>query len=200
MTRDVTDEDLGRLSRQWADLFERIRKGSVEVEHAAHGLQLIKEHKLPASTNNTYTLTINYSQLVSEALKAGNYDWVSSDITDINFHTPSLCSCCGNAPDTETVKFYLIHFNKVMTTEQVKSELDKQGLRPANIQELLAFGIQNPDVQRKFPIIALGSECVVRRGLRRVPSLDGSSSVRKASLHWVGDGWYSRYRVLAISK
>ena len=188
----VTDEDLGRLSRQWADLFERVRKGSVEVEYASRGLQLTKEHKLPGYESNTHTLTVNYGQSVEDALKAGNYDWVNDYITSRNFPPTRR--------GTETVEVSLVHFGRVMTSDEVLEELDRQGLRPATVEELLALGAQYPDLQRQFPIIALGSVCVGPSGHRSVPVLWSDGRYRDASLDWLDDDWGSCYRSLAVSK
>lgn len=43
----VTDEELGKLSRQWHDLFRRVREGSLDVEMASVGLQGVIEGKYP---------------------------------------------------------------------------------------------------------------------------------------------------------
>lgn len=42
-TKKVSDEELGRLSRQWHDLFERVSKGSLPVEDVRKNLQAINE-------------------------------------------------------------------------------------------------------------------------------------------------------------
>jgi len=189
----VTDEDLGRLSRQWADLFERVRKGSVEVGYASRGLQLTKEHKLPGYESNTYTLTVNYDQSVEEALAAGSYDWVDDNITSRNF------------PPTrrgiETADAQLVHFGRVMNSAKVLDELDKQGLRPATVEELLALGAAYPDFQRQFLIVALGSVGVHPIGEHRVPGLWSGERHRRADLYWIGfTWWHPDARFLAVSK
>ena len=43
----VTDEELGKLSRQWHDLFRRVREGSLDAEMASIGLQGVIEGKYP---------------------------------------------------------------------------------------------------------------------------------------------------------
>ncbi|HRH26457.1 MAG TPA: hypothetical protein PLF31_03255 [Candidatus Paceibacterota bacterium] len=51
----------------------------------------------------------------------------------------------------------------------VTSCLDEYSLVPGRIEHLLALGAQHPDIQRKFPIVALGSK--TRTGKPRVGML-----------------------------
>jgi hypothetical protein len=61
------------------------------------------------------------------------------------------------------------------------------GYRPAELSELLAFGENYPEVQRKFPVIAFGS--IWRRwDARQVPYLLGSSSLHYLDLE-IDHGW-----------
>lgn len=82
----------------------------------------------------------------------------------------------------------------------MSSELDRRGLRPATIEELLAFGAAYPDKQREFSIIALGSVCIgqpIRRNY--VPCLWLESAGRCLGLRGAElGGWYANYRFAAV--
>jgi hypothetical protein len=137
-------------------------------------------------------VTVNYDLSVDEAIKAGDYQAVHSEITAANF--PSARS--GQA-DVEIV---LIRFDRRMASEDVVRELDREGLRAAELPEFLAFGAKYPDVQRKFSVAGLGSVWQDRKGYRNVPCLYEASEGRYLDLHWWDDGWYTYTRFAATHK
>lgn len=55
------------------------------------------------------------------------------------------------------VEGQLVYFSYPVSSDEVIEEMDKKGFRPAEFQELLAFGVQHPEEQKKYYIIALGS-------------------------------------------
>lgn len=147
----------------------------------------------------TFTVIVDYAKPVSQARVEGNYD-LFYNVTDDNFPVEtSSCSkhCCRS--HTEEVEVHLVHFDKRMTSDEAKRELDKQGLRPATVQELLALGAQYPDLQRRFSIVALGSERAVRDGEREAPTLWGFIT-RDAVVSRRRVGWESPFRFAAVSK
>ncbi|OGH64178.1 MAG: hypothetical protein A2821_04155 [Candidatus Magasanikbacteria bacterium RIFCSPHIGHO2_01_FULL_41_23] len=103
----------------------------------------------------------------------------------------------GEASEYELV---LVHLNKVLSTEQVLVELDRCGLEAGNIGQLLAFGEKFPDIQREFPIIALGSVCVSSNGSRCSPYLGRDDRERGLDLSWVDRDWYEDCRFVAFRK
>jgi hypothetical protein len=139
-----------------------------------------------------FALTANYDRSVEDAVKAGKYDWSNDNITTNNF--PSKRT--GTA-DTEII---LVKFERDMESGDVVKQLDKQGLRTAELPELLAFGEKYPDVQRDFPVVALGSVLLIPVGDRPVPCLDWHSGRRNLCLFWWGVWWGSFYRFAAVRK
>ena len=95
----------------------------------------------------------------------------------------------------------LINFNKNISSEEVLKELDKQGLIPANLTELLEFAKNKPNeaFNSDYLVIALGSVADVDGG-RRVPCLVDWDDGRRLFLYWFGDGWNSRSRFAAVRK
>ncbi|MCG2695058.1 hypothetical protein L6261_03190, partial [Candidatus Parcubacteria bacterium] len=85
------------------------------------------------------------------------------------------------------------------TSEQVIAEMDKVGYRPATIWELLALGIAQPNLQMEFPIIALGSLCVLG-GERRVAGLYRDAVGRSLYLGWFGRDWRDDCRFAGVRK
>lgn len=155
---------------------------------------LLRDNNKATSPLNivTYSAEVNYNLAVEKAVRAGNYDWSDSDIT------------AGHFPITKSgkaaVKVELVHFAKTMSSDKVLAELDAQGLRPAEFHELLALGAAHPELQREFPIIALGSVWLGPHGYRRVASLDRGGSERSLLLDWFGSDWLEGCRFAAVRK
>ena len=141
---------------------------------------------------NTYSVSVDFGMSVEDAVKLGRYDWANGDINSRNFPT--------TRSGKEEVVAELVHFNRAIPTEDALRELNRQGYRPAELRELLAFGEKYPDVQREFPIVALGSVWQDRGGDRGVPYLYGGSSGRDLGLGWVGGDWFGICRFAAVRK
>ena len=136
-------------------------------------------------------ISVNYGRSLDEMKKAGNYDWMNDDITAERFPI--------KGEGIKELVPELIHFNRSISSDNALADLDKMGLRPATIEELLALGETFPEMQRKFPIIALGSVGEVS-GRRSVPCLDEGGSERGLYLRWFGYDWYAGCRFLAVRK
>lgn len=161
------------------DAPERFLRGELIVSEPAYYVE------------STQTLTVNYDISLADALVLGKYDSVNGNITQANF-PPS-------GKGTQTIEAALFHFDKTMTSKRVIAEMNKAGYRPATIEELLALGQVNPDLQRKYPIVALGSSCVVDGG-RNVSYLSWGSNERKCNLSRFDFDLNDRCRFLAVRK
>ena len=76
-----------------------------------------------------------------------------------------------------------------------------QGFRPATIREGRAFAKANPEFQRQFSVVALGSSWVDLRGYRSVPCFNGWDGERGLDLCWTDDyDWGVGWRFLAVRK
>ena len=142
------------------------------------------------ATFDYYGLSVNYDLSVEAAVKAGKYDLTNENITSKNF--PSIRRGMAN------IDIILVHYNQYMESDEVIHDLDKGGLRlrPAELPELLAFGAKYSDIQRDFPIIALGSawrDCLCA-------SLDMSGSMRHLALSRMGSRWSEICRFAAVRK
>lgn len=179
MKTNISNDQIVTFTKRSHELYRRITEGSLSAEAVLAGLQKLVEGQFPSP------------QTLAEMIKAGHYDWTNDDITEKKFTVdPSRFT-------TANTKVY--HFNKWMSTEAVVPEMAEDGYEPAFIENLLAYGAENPEEQRKYPIVALGSSCVRRNGHVCSPYLDGDDD-RSLNLHWRGCDWYGSYRFLAVRK
>jgi len=138
--------------------------------------------------DDTYRFTVNRDQ----RFKVGKYDWTNDDITETHFPL--------TGSGTTEQEGILVRFNRYISTNDALTELDRLDLRPADFQELCAFGAEHPSVQRRFPIVELASVWADRAGRRCVACLRGVADRRGMSLGWVGRGWDGGCRFLAFHK
>lgn len=138
-------------------------------------------------------LSVDYALKLIDAITAAAFDWKNDDIVEKNF--PNQAHETGE----QNLQVKLYHFGKDMSSEDVVSAMDKDGFRPATLRELLAYAVKNPDEQRKYPIVGLGS--VWSHGDRRgVPYLDLGGYERGLGLPWWSSRWFGRSRFLAVRK
>lgn len=179
-----TEDDLRRLlGEEGESVLEQFAKLIVDGQ---------KEKVAGANTRLTFELAINYDQFLDQMIAVGRYDWTNSDITVENFPITGQGQLA--------VRAELFHFNRVMFSDQVLQELDRAGYRPATIEELLALGGQEPDLQRQFPIVALGSQWRRSRRHWSVPCLGEWRSLRGLDLFWFESGWFEVCPFLAVRK
>ncbi|MFZ2189513.1 MAG: hypothetical protein WA057_01435 [Candidatus Magasanikiibacteriota bacterium] len=182
---EITTEQLGELIAQG-------KTGRVTREL----LQVFLQN--PQSVNgqpSKYTVSVDYGKSVKEMVAAGRYDWSNDDINDTNFKV--------NGNGVVTIDLELVHLNKTASSEDVLSYFEQNGLRPATLAELLAFGATYPEIQREFPIVCVDKETsswVGPGGYRNVPYLSRCVSGRGLGLCWFGGGWGGVCRFLAVRK
>ena len=159
--------------------------------------RIIKDRKLRqqiakllvANLGEVYPLDV-FGHSINDLVKQGNYGWSNSDINDGNFQ----------ADEMHQSEVILKHFDKDMSTEAVLKALDADGLRPATMSELLELGIRYPELQKQFPIVALGSVWRCPSGGRYVGCLCCYVGQRKLSLDWVDGDWDDGCRFAAVRK
>ena len=183
------------------DLFDAARLGTLDVAagnraqiRALLGLEQQAQTVTDTFNPDSFTLVANYGTKLEDQGKEGRYDYVNPNFTSANFPTEL----------TGTVNLEngrLVHFGRDMSTEAALKKLDEMGLRPGNAHELAAFGIKFPEVQRDYPIVALGG--------KRWQSPDDGECVaylsrwlgeRELGLSVVADDWCVSYRFLAFPK
>ena len=150
-----------------------------------------------------FPVTIDYTHSLAQMIAAGKYDSINPDITDKYFPSPSIPT--GLPPSTGSgqatkvdLKLELVHLNRTISSNDAVQELKKQGLRPATLPELLAFGATYPEEQRKYPIVTHSS--VWRRWscYRDVPCLFSGDGGRNLGLYSFEIDWSAGHRFLAV--
>lgn len=190
----VPDEQLELLNPFLTALAEASKKPGGLAEHDINQFRehLNLERVLPEPTiTELVGVTLAGSEVgLGDQITAGGYDWFNDDITVERF---PLTLPAGPQ------YLVLAHFDADVESEQVETWAAAHGYELALIDDLLAVGSQ--ELQRKFPIVALGSSAVIR-GRRFVPCLDWDDSCRPLDLIcWAGD-WreYCRFLLRKVSK
>lgn len=123
---------------------------------------------------------------LKDLIDSRKFDYVDSDITADKF-PPVEVRVKGDSD------YKLFHFNRSMSLEDVKKEMEKEGYSPATIYELLSWDGWN---DRDF-VVALGSVALVDDG-PHVACLGRGVSGRNLHLLWFDYDWGDDYRFLAV--
>lgn len=185
----------GLLARGWDN--ERVHalvtdKGKADMERVIDALvNALAVPLTPALdlVTGICSFIVDFGKSFEEMVAAGRYDW-----SDPNF-TPERFPIVGSGTVATDAK--LFHFGRDMKSDAVERELAAAGYRSATLAELLAFGAAFPEVQRQFPVIALGSVSWVG-GVRRVPALGWRGAERRLDLPWNVHDWLGLCRFLAV--
>ena len=152
------------------DLF--IGEGDHNIEKMAATLSGIDL----SSTNYEINIpTTDFSELVI----LGNYDRIDKKIHRRHFIKPGV--------PNKKVNLEIMNYNKPTTLKAMQEEredLAEKGFRGANIYEILTFGIQHPEVQREFPILAMKAETNRVMGYKGILALQQKNGERHLSIVW----------------
>lgn len=140
-------------------------------------------------------VTVDYSQTKEQMIQVGKYDYVNDFLRD---NDPVEGKIAGSG--IVSVNLELIHFNRAIFTADAIKKIKKKGYELAGDKHLYAIGEQHPNLQKEFPIVALGSVWRGSDGYRSVACLDGWDDERGLGLHWHGNGWRGGYRFLVVRK
>jgi hypothetical protein len=142
-------------------------------------------------TISTGSIAVDYSKSLQDMMADGNYDWVNPAITPKGFPITAV-----GIVQFETKVF---HFNRYISSEDAVEAITADDRRhfwePAKIEGLLAYGMKNPNEQRQYPIVGLGSFAGVL-GSRYVPYLYGHGAGRGLDLLWWDVVWYGHFRAI----
>ncbi len=175
---------------QLKEFFAQIETGRISKERLQEFLRGEQEKNKAADA--VVRIFVDYTRPLADLIKAPGFDWVNSDITEKHFPIT-------NRPNGD-VEMKIFHFNRDMGSDEAIREMEKRGYRPAELPEALAYAKANPDEQRKYPILILGSVWRHWDGRRDFPYLWDGGSGRRLSLDWFDDEWRSGCRFLACRK
>ena len=136
-----------------------------------------------------FSVFVDCTLPLEEMIVLGKYDWVNSDVNKKNFPIDEKVK--ANVP------MRVFHFDKNMSSAAVAEAMDKEGWKPAKIWHLLFFGAKYPELQKKFPIVALGS---VWHGCVAYLGWDSFICERSLYLSRIDHAWNDYWRFLAVRK
>lgn len=151
-----------------------------------------------SKTRNSFTVTVDYDSRLESMIEDGQYHWKNPDITAKNFPIDSK-----GKVETRIDLVDLVQFKPHARSDEILRELDRLGMRPATLPELLALGATYPEKQREFWIVALGSVGRDKYGFPCFPCLcsevwsDMPTRERYLSLQ-DEFGWGPGYRFAAV--
>jgi hypothetical protein len=182
MTDDLTAEQIDAFVAKagGADQVHRVLSGELD-------LQL-----LPASSGQApeeRIVTVTPALDFEERIARGRYGWRHVDLTEDLFPIT-------DDPGGE-VRQKLFHFNRSISSEEAIRLIGEDGFEPAKIGDILVFGEHFPEVQRRHPVIGLGSVADV--DLKpSVPALWFDGDRRTLDLIWYDGDWHRNYRFLGV--
>ena len=136
-------------------------------------------------------MTIEPDLAFEDRITRGNYGWRNSDLTEKKFLV--------TADQVGEWEWKLFHFNRSISSEEAIRLMKEDGYDAGQIGHILTFGEINPEEQRKYPIIGLGS--VAEVGLSRgVPGLWSGGVRRRLGLGWFDGDWDDRCRFLGVRR
>lgn len=138
-----------------------------------------------------FIVTVDHGQSLEEMIAAGYYDEVDSAVQTVSFPI--------KRKSRKRVEITLIQFDHHYAGVEAWALMEARGYRPAFIEDLLALGKEYPRLQRKSPIVALGSGRIIQ-GRRRSVCLGGSESTRTLQLVAIYRRWSIYYRFAFIRK
>lgn len=138
-------------------------------------------------------MDVDYTKTLNQAMAESDYKpgYGANKITEENF--PSEIT-----GKIVKVRVRLFHFEKQVCRNNVISEMDKAGYRPATIMELLAFA-KYPEWRQNYWVAALGST-INDYCSPELFVYDDSNHHRELQLSADIDCWGTRWRFLGIHK
>jgi len=186
---DLTDNMLALVS----DFVDKVRN-PVFFEEAKKFLrgEPCWVDKIVDTASDLLRVTVDYTKSIAEMIKVNNFGWFNDDVTDKHFPV--------KGSGQSELEFKVHDFGRAISSEDAIAEADKMGFRVAEPIEGLAFAVKYPDVQRKNPIVVLGSPWRDLNAYRRVLVLRGDVSRRGLSLFVFGGDWVQYDRFLLVRK
>ena len=138
-----------------------------------------------------FRISVDYGRKVEDGVDASRLDWASTSVTSKNFPTSQV--------GVVEVEVELAPFFRRILTREVLNEIGLISYSPIDIHQLLALGEQHPDVQLKFPIVALGSSWEYRSNIY-IPYLASYGSRRDLRLSEIKQKWCETCRFAVVRR
>jgi hypothetical protein len=155
----------------------------------------------PTNVRPIGEVSVDDTLSVAKMVKEGHYDAADKDISAVNFPI--------SRKDAHTTQMVLLTFGRRISSDQAENLIRarKEGLRPANLDECLAYGAAlekarlNYDLARPNHAIACLGQSAKVGGVRRVPTLwSVENGAWDLGLDDWDRNWNARERFLAAVK
>ena len=137
-------------------------------------------------------VSVYYSRPLEEFVDAGKYDFHES-VSVLSKFNP-------RKNGREDVRIELICLGRIAKSGEVFAEISKRKMRPANFYEILAIGEKFPEIQKRFPIVALDSVLIGDNGEKCVPALWGLNGLRGLNVFSMDTEWGANHHFAAVCK
>lgn len=171
---------------------EKVGAGRNFWKILAHDEKMFKRVVELVNARPTFDIIVDYDQAFQKMIEVGNYDYVNNYIKAEHFPVE------GSSKQKKIIT--LLRLDKTMTSDEVKAEMEKQGFCPAKIEDLLVLGEIQPELQKQFPIVALGSVWQDPDDDRYAPCLGWGGVGRSLGLYLLGGDWSANCRFVALRK
>ena len=139
----------------------------------------------------TYEVSVDYTKTLAEMISVGKYDWQRDEISE-KFKLEES--------GKQEVVLVLVHLNRIAETDTALESIELLLLEPAKIEHLLAVGATHPEIQREFPVVALGSSFSIGGTSCGFPYLDFRGGRRIISVLSNHEPFGCDLRFLAVRK
>lgn len=143
-----------------------------------------------------YETLVHYAQPSYSELQ-NMYNWVCPSFKDARLEPIKHCENASR--ETRVIKFKLMSLEREDKTKSILKKMEKQKLRPAMYEELLAFIIAYPEICDSQTIVALGSAAHHHGGLAS-PYCYRDNIGRRLSMDWHECVWDESCRFLVVPK
>jgi hypothetical protein len=189
--------------RQIAEIVTMLANGEYDREFAqaiiGHRVQIIDQPReqtgspyrggpLSDLPPHHYRITVTSTATPTYAELCKAYDWVSELWDESKFTLELHVSLRKLTPSTGDKIIFLQKFDRDTTSEDAIAWGQTRGYRLAFPAEREAFTKANPDLQKKFWIVDLGS-FALHGDHRLVPVLNEDDGERDLGHYWFDDGW-----------
>ncbi len=139
-------------------LLELSSEEAQQILNSSHTKGIVDFLSLLASVNiQELNLAVDYNDSLKTMVRKGNYSEVHKGLKKENFpyRMPKEWRIHKKI---HKLKIELLNFGDMkVKTQEIFKVMSYLGYRPATLPELLAIGVQYPDLQLQFPIAAFGS-------------------------------------------
>lgn len=152
-----------------------------------------------AMQRNAYVVSVNYDLAHDAQIEEAKFDWVTDYDGNLIRKNPTEHLYPVPTGIVEQ-RITLVHLGRDAKQPEIIAEMDKLNVRPVLSPEFLALTKAHPDLQRKFPLVGLGSVWVDSGRYRNVLYAYEYSDERRLNMGCDGGEWSERCRFPAVCK